>query len=102
MIRQTFILLSLSAALSACGKQEAGGGPAGDDARARGEVLGGTISDEMIPLDQLKSRAAPMRASPKPGGTDAAAEPEAGAEAEATAEQPEAETEDSAPELPEN
>lgn len=33
----------------------------GDDRTAAGEVRGGTISDEMLPLDQLKSQSPPLR-----------------------------------------
>jgi hypothetical protein len=37
----------------------------GKDAReAEGEVLGGTISDQMLPLDQLQSQSPVLRRSP--------------------------------------
>lgn len=50
-----FLLLAL---LAACG----GGSDSNDDARtASGEVLEGTISDAMIPLDQLRSEAPLMK-----------------------------------------
>ena len=46
------------ALLAACG----GGSDGNDDARtASGEVLEGTISDAMIPLDQLRSEAPLMK-----------------------------------------
>ena len=47
-------LLPALALLAACGEQTP---ERTDDAReAEGEVLGGTISDEMLPLDQLRSQ----------------------------------------------
>jgi hypothetical protein len=47
--------------LAAC--DSAPGGPSGETGgRAEGEVLGGTISDDMIPLEQLRSEA-PMAPS---------------------------------------
>lgn len=38
--------------------------------RAKGEILGGTIDDEMIPLDQLRSQSPPMRVAPGAGDGD--------------------------------
>ncbi|MBX7483859.1 hypothetical protein [Qipengyuania qiaonensis] len=64
-----FAVCSVAGALmlSACGgdappeetEAEAGRG-------ARGEVIGGTISDDMIPLDQLRSQSPPVRVAPRP------------------------------------
>ncbi|MFN4037753.1 MAG: hypothetical protein ACK4IB_00325 [Erythrobacter sp.] len=54
--------------LAAC--DSAPGGPSGETGgRAEGEVLGGTISDDMIPLEQLRSEA-PL--APREGGRSAA------------------------------
>lgn len=41
-----------------------------DDASAEGDVLEGTISDAMIPLDQLQSQAPAMSAEPDADGAD--------------------------------
>lgn len=55
-------LLPALALLAACGDQTP---ERADDAReAEGEVLGGTISDEMLPLDQLRSQSPTLRDAP--------------------------------------
>lgn len=36
----------------------------GGAGEAEGEVLGGSISDEMLPLDSLKSQSPPLKVSP--------------------------------------
>lgn len=67
--------------LSACGQDEA---LKGDGRTASGEVLEGTISDGMIPLDELRSQAplAEPEAPATPGDKAAPGkQPEAGAEA---------------------
>ena len=48
--------------LAACESEPEVAAPAGDDKNrgAVGEVLGGTISDEMIPYEDIKSRAPTM------------------------------------------
>lgn len=55
-------------ALAACNQADESLAPGGG--KAEGEVLGGTISDDMIPLDQLRSQSPPMRAAPGAGGSD--------------------------------
>ena len=60
-------------------------------ARAEGEVLGGTISDEMIPLDQLRSQSPPLRTAPTGPATGATDASTSASEADETAEAPEAE-----------
>lgn len=69
---KTLPLLTLSCLfLAACG----GDGPRGDDGRtASGEILEGSISDAMIPLDQLKSQAPLAKPEVKPAAGDAGAE----------------------------
>lgn len=105
MIRKLLFAMPLVIALGACGSDadNGSGDAAGDDASARGEVLGGTISDDMIPLDQLKSRSAPLKQSTSAtdtGGDDTTqGEP---AEEAAPAEETAPAAEDTAPELPEN
>ena len=52
-----------------------------DDARrtAEGEVLGGSISDEMIPLDRLRSQSPPLNEEGASGsGADGAGTPSSG------------------------
>lgn len=66
-----FALLA-ALALLAAGCTEEASAPAKQGARAAGEVLGGEISDAMIPLDQIESQAplAPRQAPPV-GSVDA-------------------------------
>lgn len=70
------------ALLAACGDEAA---QEGDDRSASGEVLEGTISDEMLPLDQLTSEPPLLERDKAPGGAAAeageAGEAEPGAEA---------------------
>lgn len=95
--RSAAVLLAAGAALlSACG-DDAPTPESGEDAErnAQGEVLGGTISDDMLPLDRLRSQSPPLReapatasGAPAPEATDAAAagdEADAAPEAEAPA-----------------
>ncbi len=57
MIRCPFLLVfALTALLTACDSQREPVAT-GSDGTAAGEVLGGTISDEMIALEQLRSQA---------------------------------------------
>ncbi len=57
-------ILALCLGLAACGDQAAA--PAEEGAKASGEVLPGSVSDAMIPLEQLDSQAplAPRAAAP--------------------------------------
>lgn len=50
-----FPVLALALLVAACGDQAAA--PAEQGGEASGEVLAGSVSDAMIPLDQLKSEA---------------------------------------------
>lgn len=83
----TFILLPLLATAAACSDPQAE--RAADAREAEGEVLGGSISDEMLPLDQLRSQSPTIREAPPPSeaeqeGDDAGSEGEGG-ESPATA-----------------
>lgn len=62
----------LALALLAAGCTDEASGPAARGGEAAGEVLGGSISDAMIPLEQLDSQAplAPRQA-PAPADLDA-------------------------------
>ena len=70
--------------LSACNDDPAPAEPGGESADARGEVLGGTISDDMIPLDTITSQS-PSQASAEgeDGDTGGASAPAAGNAGEA-------------------
>lgn len=57
--------LLATAALAACGG-EAETGP--ERRSAAGEVLGGTISDDMLPLDTVRSQSPPLRETGGDGG----------------------------------
>lgn len=102
MIRPSLSVAGLALLLVACGDKTAAPPSEDDQRKARGEVLGGSISDEMIPLDQLTSVAPPLKETPaaddsaapgaaKPAPDAAAEEPAsepAAAEAPAAAETP--------------
>jgi hypothetical protein len=62
--------LALALVVTACSEEAPA--PAKQQAAASGEVLGGSISDAMIPLDQIESQAplAPRQAPPA-GSVDA-------------------------------
>lgn len=62
-----FCALFLALLAAACGDQAAA--PAKQGGAASGEVLAGSVSDKMIPLDQLKSEA-PL--APRQGPVDTA------------------------------
>lgn len=59
------IMLVLFAALAAC--NGTGDGAEGERRTAAGEVLGGTISDDMLPLDTVTSQSPPLRETGKSG-----------------------------------
>lgn len=50
----TLLIIGLAVSLAGCGSDSAA--PEGDNREAGGEVLEGSITDEMIPLDQLQSQ----------------------------------------------
>ncbi len=59
MRRLVWITVPVFVSLTACGENAP---ERADDAReAEGEVLGGSISDDMLPLDQLQSQSPPIR-----------------------------------------
>ncbi|WP_435418485.1 hypothetical protein WAB17_02610 [Parerythrobacter aurantius] len=77
----TPIALSSALALAACGSS--GDDQAAGGSGAQGDLKGGTVTDDMLPLDQLKSKSPPMKPSPAAtstssggGGTQAASEEE--------------------------
>lgn len=78
MKRLTIPLMAATALLlSACSSEDEGTARTSEQGgKAAGEVLGGTISDDMIALEQLRSQAplAPRQASEGGSGSDRAAE----------------------------
>lgn len=60
--------------LAACGSGDSDL-TSSEDAAAKGEVRGGTVSDGMVPFDQVQSQSPPLQVAPaegaKPGGDDA-------------------------------
>ena len=82
--------------LAACGEDAAEAPAEGDERGARGEVLGGTISDDMIPLEELTSTSPPAEpVSDGPAVVSASDSDEDTGQAEP--ETPEAEAPESAP-----
>ncbi|WP_435198775.1 hypothetical protein [Qipengyuania sp. 902] len=82
MTRGFPLALVCALGLAACGDDAAEAPAEGDERGARGEVLGGTISDDMIPLDQLQSQSAPQNPGPDSGdGSDAGGSQEPATEA---------------------
>ncbi len=67
---------ALALQLAACG----GGADDGDERTASGEVLEGSISDEMLPLDQLTSQPPPLKSEPASKPTEGAENAEEGTE----------------------
>lgn len=64
------VILAAALALAACGSDPA---PSGD-ATASGEVLEGSISDAMLPLDSVQSQSPPLEnVAPAPDSAEAAA-----------------------------
>lgn len=97
-----FAVLPAAMLLAACNGEQSPEAQPSADAMAEGEVLGGTVSDGMLPLDTLKSQSPPLKTAPEEGGGSAdrsdpapatreeqASEPEPAAEEEAPAEEEE-------------
>lgn len=78
-LRSTILLASL-ALLAACH-----GSPKNDQRSASGQVLQGTISDAMLPVDKLKSQGPTLAPSAGKGGAEGAADAASGV-ADATSE----------------
>ncbi len=53
------ILLAIVSSLAAC-SGDADDRVAGDELEAKGEILGGTISDDMLPLESRSSQSPPL------------------------------------------
>ena len=63
--------------LAACEDEAADTAAPVTGGNAEGEVLGGTISDDMLPLEQLTSNSPPLEQSSGEAGTGAGEEPQA-------------------------
>lgn len=63
------ISLGLALALAACGGSD-GKRDGSDERAAEGEVLGGTISDDMLPLESVQSQSPPMKVEPVAATSD--------------------------------
>lgn len=59
MIKHAFPLIAAATLLGACSDDPEPATPVADDASAAGNVLEGSISDDMIPLETLKSQSPP-------------------------------------------
>jgi len=70
--------------LVAC-EEEAAEGPRESEqgGKAAGEVLGGTISDDMLPLERLRSQSPSLEGEDREGDDEAVSEDEAESEADA-------------------
>ena len=87
MTLRSILTFALAITLCACGDSDpSADGPVSGDGSAAGEVIGGTISDEMLPLEQLTSTSPPAEQSASsddeedgstPAVTDDEAEPAA-------------------------
>lgn len=83
-------IAGLAVLLSACGDKTKAPEQQPTGKAAEGDVLGGTISDDMIPLDELKSQSAPVKRSELPAS-------EGGAPEATDSASPEADSTDAAP-----
>ena len=107
MIRLS-IFAGMCLTLAACGDGNAAAEQADDARDARGEVLGGSISDEMLPLDTVRSQSPPLVEDSSGEDDDGATAPAAEEPANAKPESPdepapavEAETEEAEAEVAE-
>ena len=90
-MRTAPILVSLVAGLAVAGCDAQQAAPA-EGGGAAGEVLGGSISDDMLPIEQLRSQPPQAEIVPEEGastGIETDVEVEAGTEAPTAAETPE-------------
>ena len=69
MIR-AFILLSAGALVAACSGEQTAERDISGELAAEGEVLGGSISDAMIPVESVRSQSRSLRVAPEPQEDD--------------------------------
>lgn len=63
-------VLAVSLVLASCGQDAAEVEERNADSTARGEVLGGTISDDMLPLDTVQSQSPPRAGQDSNAGAE--------------------------------
>lgn len=88
--------------LAACEDEAADTAAPVTGGNAEGEVLGGTISDDMLPLEQLTSNSPPMEQGPDDAGSGAGEDPQADDAQADDADTSGAEASEEAPALEEN
>lgn len=90
------LTVALALFLASCGDDTGVVEEADEDATARGEVLGGTITDDMLPLDTVTSQSPPRDPEPdETGGSNGrpdTAQAQAAGQPSVGEEEPEAET----------
>lgn len=67
--RSLIVVLAASLALAGCGDDKTPAAEGNASNKARGEVLGGTINDAMLPLDSVTSQSPPLREDPTEGAS---------------------------------
>lgn len=77
-VKRSAVLIPTLLLLSACGSQSGAGSDKQSAPTASGQVLPGTISDAMLPLDTVTSQSPPLKDTPAvkpqgPGAADSAA-----------------------------
>ena len=80
------VILIAAYSLASCSDDVANRGDPGDERTAAGEVRGGTISDDMLPLDSVQSQSPPLRSATVSNVASGAEEDTGSPEAEGTAE----------------
>lgn len=105
-MNRSIAMAALVAALAACSGEPTGERDNSGQRRAEGEVLGGTISDAMVPLESVRSQSPSLRAIEQTGdGGEGEGEGEGDAQADEAADpsapvaQPQAEAADEAEDL---
>ena len=73
-MKRALLLATASLTLAGCGESSVPDTTQDDDATARGEVLGGTISDDMLPLDTLQSQSPPLEVEGEQGAPSSGSE----------------------------
>lgn len=68
MTGRIFVAFGLALALNACGGEAEAPAPDQGERQAEGDVLGGTISDDMLPLDTVTSQSPPVKEADIPEG----------------------------------
>jgi hypothetical protein len=91
MKRIAYLAIPFALLLAGCEDSAPEGETAEVGGKAAGDVLGGTISDDMLPLEELKSQSPPAKRAPEAGASgssDSAPASEAATEATPAEEAP--------------